>query len=204
MKPLGDVNKPPEHMEIVRRNNLPDMMAFRARRKGRWPKYFYLNGELYRKMSINRPMDLISVWRVSDATFLTFPYSETKKRIRPAFYTPEVCALINRHRVTIMDKIHEGAFPRPQRAWPITMPIDQRDQTNTTARLLWSEEDIMKAHDFFSKQTRGPARRIPVVSVEAKNMPNKRELVSLIKNQQITYVKSKEGEFVPLWKAPDF
>jgi hypothetical protein len=158
-------------------------------------RYFFLNGQLHKKLIINRAADQITAWCYPLGKRVAYTYSDMKMRYKPAYSTKEVSAMLNRHRVVLERCMARGDFSYPQFTYTI-------DEHRNKGAYYWSEENIMEAHAFFLTQHYGRPRKDGIVT--PKPMPTARELRAMIRQEQVMYVKNADGEFVPTWKAQDF
>lgn len=158
-------------------------------------RYFYLNGKLHRALHINRGQDRIVTWCYPDHCRVAYTYSDVKKRKEPAFTTEEVTHMINRGRLAIERALLSGKITKPQYTYGLS-------QTKRKYQYLWSEENIMEAHAYFSTVHRGRPRNDGRITPQ--HLPTLRELRAMIRQEQLLYVKDEDGEFRPVWKAQDF
>lgn len=201
---LTDITYRPDNLKSAK-DDLPDGLLFNLRRQKTKYRYFFLNGRLHKKVSLNRGLDIISAWSYDTNKIVNYPYSAVKNQMKPGYYTKEACALLNRHRVTVVRAIYDGKIDRPQRAWVKSIPIEKRDETATTTGLyIWSEEDILNAHTYFANQYIGTLPRDERVKTPPKTLRNRREVKAMLNNQEVFYARTKDGEFVPIWKAPEW
>jgi len=167
--------------------------------RGKFPTYFYLrrDGEplLHRRLHINRGTDVIEAWCYPLAKRVAYTYTDTRDRYEPAFTTPEVCQMLNRGHYHMRRAIMEGKVEPPQFTYGL-------DANRNKRKYMWHENDIIKAHDFFSHQHYGRPRKDGRIT--PRPIPTVRELRAMIRQEQVVYVKNSEGEFVPAWKAQDF
>lgn len=159
-------------------------------------KYFYLNGHLHLTLFIDRPGDKINTWCYPLAKRIAYTYSQTKKFRKPAFTTRQVCAMMNRGRVTVEMAIVDGKVTPPQH----TYTLDERKRIH---KYMWSEESVLELHEYLSSLHRGRPRKDGEIR-PASDLPTARELRAIMRQEQIFYVKNKDGSFVPVWKAQDF
>src|SRR5687767_10897315 len=104
-------------------------------------RYFYLNGQLHRKLLINRGRDLLTAWNYPEGKKVTYTYTDVLKRHEKAFTTAEVCEMLNRSRVTIEWCIIRGDIEAPQFTYGL-------DEDRKKYQYLWHEKDILALHDF--------------------------------------------------------
>jgi hypothetical protein len=103
--------------------------------------------------------------------------------MQTAFSIHQVCDMLGKHKVTIIDYILEGKIKAPQKIYPISNP------ESTWSRYMFKESDILDIHQFI------------IDAGHSGNLPSKTELLALLKHNMILYTKTEEGKFVPVWKA---
>ena len=65
-----------------------------------------------------------------------------------------------------------------------------------------SEDDVMLVREFLSTLHRGRPRKDGLIT--SKNVPTKQELRAKIKNEVVLYQQTSDGEFIPVWKQPEW
>jgi hypothetical protein len=103
--------------------------------------------------------------------------------------------MMNRKPLAIDRALGRGDIEPPQHVYSLSNP-------DRVMKYLWSEEDIMRVHDYFSNVHYGRPRKDGMIT--SYKMPTKREVRAMIHQETILYVKNKDGEFVPTWKAQEF
>lgn len=112
-----------------------------------------------------------------------YPYSLVKKNMENAYSTVEAAKLLNRHKVTIEEYILQGKIKAPQKVYPISNP------ESAWSKFMFSESDILDIHQFI------------LDAGYIRDLPSRAELQALLKHNMILYTKTKDGSFVPVWKA---
>jgi hypothetical protein len=163
--------------------------------KGRFPRYFYLNENLHKRLHIDRGADIIEAWCYPLAKRVAYTYSDTRDRYERAFKTPEVCQMLNRGHDHMRHAIMDGKVEPPQFTYTL-------DNNRHMLSYYWHEKDILKARNYFAGVHYGRPRKDG--RVNPYPIPTERELRAMIRQEHIIYVKTDDGEFVPAWKAPDF
>lgn len=161
----------------------------------KFPTYFFLNDLLHKRLHINRGEDIITTWCYPLRKRITYTYSEVRKNKRPAFTTMEICGMINRSRKTVEWAILDGNVKEPQHTYGI-------DEHMRKYKHMWSEADVLALHDYFSTVHYGHPRKDGLITPLA--MPSRRELLAMMRNEEMLYVKGEDGEFRPVWHAQDF
>lgn len=153
--------------------------------------YFFLGGTLHKHIHINRPSDLITAWNFGEHKRTAYSWSETRKRMRPAYRTGAVVEMLNRSRVTLENAILRGDIREP--AKPYTLDKERRP-----GMFRWSEELVMEARDYFSTVHHGYPRKDGLITPKA--IPTRAELRAMMEQGVVTYVKTSTGEFIPTFK----
>jgi hypothetical protein len=175
-------------------NALPGNVKNRDVERKRPKRYFYLNGLLHKKLHINRGADVITTWCYPLKKRIQYSYADTKKNMKPAFYTSEAAAFLNRKRLTLALAISRGDLEPPQHTYKL-------DEHMRRHAYMWSEEDILRAHAYLTTVHKGTPRKDGNVTPE--RLPTEREVRAMIRQDDILYVKVGD-EFKPVWQAPDF
>lgn len=158
-------------------------------------RYFYLNDELHKVLSIVNAQDLIVAWNFPQGKRVGYSWSDVRKRHKKAFTMRQVAAMIGRARENIERDILAGKIRRPQRAYSL-------DANRTPRGHFFSEEDVFGVHDYLLTIHIGRPRKDGKIT--PRNMPSKAELRAMMRHDIVTYVKSDSGEFVPVWKEVDW
>lgn len=166
-----------------------------GRRRSRKLNYFYLNKNLHKSLHINRGADTITTWCYPLHKRVAYTYSDVKKFKEPAFTTQDVCAMLMRTRKVIEEAILDGNITPPQYTYGL-------NEHKRKFKYMWHEDNILEAHAFLSTIHRGRPRKDGLVTPQ--KLPTVRELRAMIRQEQIFYVRGDDGEFRPVWRAPDF
>ena len=173
--------------------------ATNVRRKPRKLNYFYLDAAgrgpmLHRRLHINRGADQITTWCYPLHKRVAYTYSDVKKNMDPAFTTQEVAKMLNRRRETVERAILNGYVEEPQHAYTL-------DENKRKFKYMWHESNIMELHKHFSSMHKGRPRKDGLVTPQ--KLLTARELRALVRNQEILYIRTDDGEFRPVWDAED-
>jgi hypothetical protein len=171
-------------------------MARKSRKKvERRILYFYLNKDLHRSLQVNRAEDTMIAWNFVEEKRVAYNFSDVQRNKRHAYSISEVAKIINRHVDTIKRHLRAGDFAKPQQAYA----LDNKDRLG---RYYFSEENIRELREFFKTVHIGRPRRDG--NVTASNIPSKAELEALLRNEKVLYAKSDSGEYIPVWKQPEW
>lgn len=125
---------------------------------------------------------------------VAYTYSDLKKQMKPAFRTQQVAKMLYRTRKTLEWAILDGNIPEPQHVYGLS-------EHKRKTLYMWSEEDVLAAHAYFSTVHRGRPRKDGLIT--PGKLPTARELRAIMRNKEILYIKVGD-EFKPVWDAEDF
>lgn len=173
------------------------MAIQRRKRKSenkRW-NYFYLNGDLHKTLETRRSENMLVAWCYPQNKRVAYVLSDTYKHRQRAYTIGQVAKIIGKHTDTIRRHLREENIRMPQAAYSL-------DGTKRVNRYLFSDEDIREMHDFFKTMHIGRPRK------DGTNNPGDLlsipELEALLRNEKVLYTKSADGEFIPIWKTPEW
>jgi hypothetical protein len=157
--------------------------------------YFYLDGKLYKTLHRNRAEDIIIVWDYILEKRVAYSLSDVQKNRKHAYTVTQAAKMINRSVDTIKRHWRAGDIKKPFR----TYSLDGQKRPN---KYFFSEEDIRAMQEFFKTVHRGRPRKDGLIT--PSNIPSIAEIEALIRNEKVLYAKNDEGEFVPVWKQPEW
>jgi hypothetical protein len=164
-------------------------------------RYFFLNNELHKKLHINRGSDLITAWNYTQGKRVGYSWTDTKRNMQNAYTVLETAALLNRHRNRILEYVDRGHIKRPQHTYT---PLVGEDQASSRRifKYMFSEDDVMEIRDFLATLHRGRPRKDGLIT--SKDVPTRNELRAYMKNEVVLYQKTEDGDFMPVWKQPEW
>ena len=157
-------------------------------------KFFYLNGKLHKILRIERARDLVECYVYSEKKRVLYAWTAVRKNRRPSFRRAQVAKMLNRHPVVISRYIEQGVIPAPELSHELT--------TGKPGDYYWSEEDVLALHSYLLELHRGRPRKDGRITTW--HIPSRAELIAMMRTEQVLYVKNKDGEFVPVWRAEDW
>lgn len=157
--------------------------------------YFYLNDDLHKALHVNRTDDTIIAWNFVEGKRVAYNYSDVQKNKKHAYSISEAAKLLNRHSDTIKRHLRSGEIKKPQQAHSL-------DDKSKLGRYYFTDEDIKEMREFFRTIHIGRPRKDGEIT--ASKIPSKAELEAMLRNETVLYAKNKDGEFVPVWKAPEW
>lgn len=157
--------------------------------------YFYLDGKLFKTLHKNRAEDLVIVWDYEAGKRVAFSLSQVLKTKKSAYTVAQTAKMINRSVDTIKRHWRAGEIKKPVR----TYSLDGQQKPN---KYFFSEDDVRELHEFFKTVHRGRPRHDGLIT--ASKIPSLAELEAVMRNEKVLYTKNEEGEFVPVWKQPEW
>jgi len=173
-------------------------MALQKRKtvsKGKRWNYFYLNDELHKTLETRRSEDLLVAWNYKQKKRVAYVLSDAYRRRQRAYSSGQVAKMMDRHVDTLKRHIRAGDIRKPQAAFAL-------DGTDKLVKYLFSEEDVREIHEFFKTVHRGRPRIDGRITTS--RTLSKAELEALLRNEKVLYTKSEDGEFIPVWKQPEW
>ena len=158
-------------------------------------RYFYLNGKLHKTLRRSRAEDLLIAWDYELGKRVAYSLADVNKNKQHAYPLSEVVKIIGKHKDTIWMHLVKGNIKYPQRVYSL-------NGNKTPGKYYWSEDDIRAMHTFFKTLHRGRPRKDG--GITPADMPSRAEIEAIMKQENILYVKNNEGEFVPVWKQPEW
>lgn len=157
-----------------------------------------MNGKLYKKLHVYRAGNLVYAWDYEGHNRVTFLHTDVKKLAHRAYSTPEVAEMFGVHRQTIQEAIKNGEVKEPIKPYPLNNP----DGKWHNAPHVWSREDILDLHaSMISRKWKG---RQSEYFMSNRPLPNRLELIAMLDQGTVLYTKDKDGNFIPVWKAPEW
>lgn len=163
-------------------------------KKGSNLKYFYLNGQHHRVLRVSRAEDIIIAWNYEECKRVTYIWSVAKQNMQKAFLIREVAKMFRRDKLVIHDYIREGKIRKPKQMYAL--------ETKKPGGFLFSEDDLRDLHSFLLTVHRGRPRNDGQIT--SSKLMSRAELEAMIKQETVLYTKDNNGEFVPVWKQPDW
>jgi hypothetical protein len=158
-------------------------------------RYFYLNGYLHKVIRRSRAEDLLVAWDYHQGKRVAYNLTDFNKNKQHAYPISEVVKIIGKHEDTIKIHLARGNLKYPQRIYSL-------NGNKTPGKYFWSEDDIRDMHNFFKTVHRGRPRIDG--GTTPGDMPSRAEIEAMMKQETVLYVKNNDGEFIPVWKQPEW
>lgn len=150
----------------------------------RIPRYFLLDGRVHKLLGCHRGHDRVTAWDYEAGCVKIYSYLDVRRNYGKLFRTRQVAEMCWRSYYYLKNLMWRGELE----------PTFRTDRV-----ILWSEEDVLKVHDYFGHMIKmGGTQRHP------KKLPTRTELRAMMNNDTVLYVQSKDGTFVPTFKAEQF
>ena len=151
---------------------------------------WFLNGSLIRPYHYTRSAGLLTFYNITHDRLESCLISDFKKNRERAYTVAETAKLVNRNRKYMPTLIKRGIIPPPtgskiggQRGWQV--------------RAYYSESQVREIRDILASIHIGQPRKDGLVT---NNMtPNKQELTRRMGDGILTYTKTEDGRFIPVW-----
>ena len=153
-------------------------------------KIWFLNGDLVRLYHSSRSTGLVSVYNITKDRIETCLRTDFRKNREKAYTVAETAKLINRHRKYMPTLMKKGVIPPPigsrlngQRGWQI--------------RSYYSESTVQAIRDILASIHMGQPRKDGLIT---NNMtPTNQELTRRMGKGILTYTKTDDGRYIPIW-----
>ena len=167
-------------------------------------KAFFLNGKLHRALRIEQNRDTVYAWSYPDHGIKVYSYSSVRKHMQRAYTAGKTAELLDRSYETIARYIKEG-IPELQRTYGLNYleagpASTDVHETGNPGIYYFSEDDVMWMRDYLSNVHIGRPRHDKHIH---SKVPTRQELRLRMQHEEMVYVKDRDGNFVPIWKAND-
>lgn len=156
-------------------------------------KMFFINKKLHRRIKINRSSQIVSAYNYESGDVTSYTYSDFKKFRQRAFLISDAARILRRHGNAIRYAIYNKDIPSE---------VPRVFRKNGVGIYYLSEDHIFELRDFFASKHRGRPRKDGIKI--AKNVPSIEELEVFFGRRQLLYTRTKDGNFVPVWRSENF
>ena len=153
-------------------------------------KIWFLNGDLVRFHHSSRSTGMVTVYNITKDRLETCLRYDFRKNRERAFTVSETAQLVNRHRKYFPSLVKKGIIPPPMgsqpggvRGWQI--------------RAYYSESQVKEIRDILASYHLGRPRKDKLITNGIT--PTKQELTRRIGDGILTYTKTEDGRFIPVW-----
>jgi len=153
-------------------------------------KVWFLNGDLVRVHHLNRSNGIISVYNVNKDRIESCLLGDFKKNRQRAYTVMETSVLVNRHRKHMPRLMKEGKIPLPTGA-----SVDK--ERGWQIRSYYSESQVHEIRDILATHNIGRPRKDGLIN--NNSTPTRQELTRRMGDGILTYTRTEDGRFVPVW-----
>ena len=153
-------------------------------------KIWFLNNDLVRLYHSSRSTGMVTVYNITKNRLETCLRSDFRKNRKKAYTVAETARLVNRHRKYFPTLIKNGLIPAPtgakingERGWQI--------------RSYYSESQVKEIRDILASVHIGRPRKDNLITNDIT--PTKAELTRRMGDGILTYTKTEDGRFIPIW-----
>jgi hypothetical protein len=136
----------------------------------------------------------VEAFRFEDRRLITLLYSDFRQNAGKALRHREAAKLIRLTTDTLNQYILDGKIPSPQKTYSLN-----GEATRGWTR-WWSEEDMLRLHDYVISQHRGRPRDDGKIT-PMQHLPSRAEIIAAFNESQRIYLKTSDGEEIPLFRA---
>lgn len=153
-------------------------------------KVWFLNKDLVRVHHYNKSNGLISVYNIIQDRIETCLISDFKRNREKAYTVGETAKLINRHKKYMPSLIKRGVIPPP-------VGSQKGGKTGWQVRSYYSESHVKEIRDILASIHIGQPRKDGLITNNIT--PNTQELTRRMGEGILTYTKTEDGRFIPVW-----
>lgn len=153
-------------------------------------RVWFLNGSLVRSHHINRSNGIMSVYNIIEDRIESCLINDFKKNRERAFTVGETADLVNRHKKYMPDLMKRGVIPYPTGS-------QKGGATAWQVRSYYSESQVREIRDILASYHHGRPRHDKLITNDVT--PTKQELTRRMGDGILTYTKTEDGRFIPVW-----
>ena len=153
-------------------------------------KVWFLNGDLVRLYHSSRSTGMVTVYNINKDRIETCLRSDFRKNRQRAYTIAETAILVNRHRKYMPSLIKRGVIPKP-------VGSSVGGITGFQIRAYYSEDHVREIRAILASIHIGQPRKDGLIT---NNMtPTNQELTRRMGDGILTYTKTEDGRFIPVW-----
>lgn len=153
-------------------------------------KLYFLNGDLVKSHHLNRANGIMSVYNITKDRIESCLISDFKKNRERAYSIKKTAELVNRHVKYLPSLIKSGEIPGPTGA-------QKGGDRKWQVRAYYSESQVREIRDILATKNIGRPRKDGLVN--NNTTPTVQELTRRMGDGILTYVRTEDGRFVPVW-----
>jgi hypothetical protein len=153
-------------------------------------KVWFLNGDLVRVHHLNKSNGIMSVYNIIQDRIESCLISDFKKNRERAYTVGETAELVNRHKKYLPNLMKRGVIPFPTGS-------QKGGATGWQVRSYYSESQVREIRDILASYHQGRPRQDKLITNDIT--PTKQELTRRMGDGILTYTKTEDGRFIPIW-----
>jgi hypothetical protein len=153
-------------------------------------KIWFLNGNLVRTYHLNRSNGIMSVYNITKDQIESCLISDFKKNRERAYTVGQTAQLLNRHKKYLPQLVKAGKFPP-------AMGAQKGGATAWQVRSYYSESQVREFRDILASYHHGKPRKDGLITNDVT--PTKQELTRRMGDGILTYTRTEDGRFIPVW-----
>ena len=151
---------------------------------------WFLNGYLVRKYHLSKANGIMSVYNINKDQIESCLISDFKKNREKAYTVKETAQLVNRHHKHLYRLITQGVIPPPVGA-------TKNGERSWRIRAYYSATVVKEIRDILASRHIGRERKDGLTTNNIT--PTVQELNRRMGSGILTYTKTEDGKYVPLW-----
>jgi hypothetical protein len=153
-------------------------------------KVWFLNGDLVRVHHFNRSNGIMSVYNINKDQIESCLINDFKNKRERAYTVGETAELVNRHKKYLPDLMKREVIPFPTGS-------QKGGARGFQVRSYYSESQVREIRDILASYHIGRPRKDKLITNDIT--PSKQELTRRMGDGILTYRKTEDGRFVPVW-----
>jgi len=154
------------------------------------PKMFFLNGDLVRSYHLNRSNGIMSVYNITKDQIESCLISDFKKNRERAYSVKKTAQLVNRNVKYLPALINAGEIPPP-------LGAQKGGARKWQVRSYYSESQVREIRGILATKNIGRPRKDGLIN--NNTTPTTQELTRRMGDGILTYTRTEDGRFIPLW-----
>lgn len=146
-------------------------------------KYFYLEGKLHKHITYSRALDTLDAWSYPDRKRVQYSLTYARKHMQQAISMARAAWIIGIRRQTLRRNLDDGNIRWPQRSYSL-------DGRFVNGPWRFSEDHVLEIQNYFA-----------AIARKNQKIRSRREVLALLRDEKIPYIKTDDGRFVPVWDA---
>jgi hypothetical protein len=153
-------------------------------------KVWFLNGDLVRVHHFNRSNGIMSVYNINKDQIESCLINDFKNKRERAYTVGETAELVNRHKKYLPDLMKREVIPFPTGS-------QKGGARGFQVRSYYSESQVREIRDILASYHIGRPRKDKLITNDIT--PSKQELTRRMGDGILTYRKTEDGRYVPVW-----